>query len=96
MDRLTFNIIHYLRYNDWSNFKILLKILFFIDINTHTRELIILDTFITPFNNKIGCRIFGHRWKEDSKEQGIYYCEKCHEWTTTSEIRDRKINKIIK
>ena len=98
MDRVTFNIFHYLRYNDKTNFKILLKVLFFIDYqnNKRMRELVVIDTFMTPFNKKIGCNLFGHRWKEDEKEQGVYYCEKCHEWTTISEMRNLKINKIIK
>ena len=64
-----------------------------------TKQYIITDSFIIPFNKKIGCRIFKHKWstKNDQEKYDFsgYFCWKCNLHKTDSEMRDYKIKKII-
>lgn len=61
------------------------------------REMIIKDSFVTPYNKLIGCRMFGHNWSTegDFKDNRIY-CWKCEKWSSRSDIRNDRINRILR
>lgn len=96
----------------WDNLRYKLKVLFsfhvfgitigFGKVNRWNREYIIKDSFITPFNKKVGCKVFGHRWSTPEEEQkynidpGYHHCWKCSKWITDSEMRDEKIKNLLK
>lgn len=88
-----------LKKNNWKGFRHKLKLLFKRK-ETWSKEMIIKDSFITPFNKIIGCRMFGHKWSTD-KEMVDYdlvnkYCWKCSKYTTIADLRNEKISKLIK
>lgn len=64
-----------------------------------TRKYLIEDSFVHPFNQKIGCKMFGHKWatKEEIEKYdiGSEYCWKCHKRMTLSEKRDMLISSIL-
>lgn len=64
-----------------------------------TRSYLIEDTFVNPFNQKIGCKMFGHKWatKQEIEKYdiGSEYCWKCHKRMTLSEKRDMLISNIL-
>jgi hypothetical protein len=57
------------------------------------------DTFNIPFNKKIGCRMFGHKWATKQEIEiydiGSEYCWKCSKKMTLSEKRDMLISSIL-
>lgn len=62
-----------------------------------SRKLIILDTFITPYHKKIGCRITSHKWKQGWDDPDEWYCTKCHKFVYGKpQIREEKIKSILK
>ncbi len=64
------------------------------------KEMILKDSFSTPFNELIGCKFFGHKWS--TKEEMIKYdlinryCWKCTKHSTISDFRNEKISKLLK
>ena len=64
------------------------------------RNLVIKDSFITPYNKIVGCKVFGHKWstKEEEKKYDLdlKYCWKCCKYGTLSDVRSDKIDKILK
>lgn len=100
--RETFNIWIDIKRKNWAKLKMSLKCLFFTNKkNKWRREYIIKDSFITPFNKRIGCKLFGHKWSTDEDDirygfSGRSYCWKCNKWQTKEETRDDKIKSILK
>ena len=102
------NIWRDIQNKNWSNLRYKLKVLFsFSFFNPHSvnrwnRSNIIKDSFTTPFNKKIGCKVFGHRWSTPEEElkydidPGYHHCWKCSKWITDSEMRDEKLKKLLK
>ena len=98
--RESFNIFQDIKRKNWTKVKNSLKELFFISKGWN-RDLIIKDTFITPFHKKIGCKLFGHKWstEEDNSKydfDGNFLCWKCHKWETKEQRRNSKLEKLIK
>ena len=87
----------------WTRLRRNLKSLISISVRgSWDRDMIIKDSFKIPFNRFIGCRVFGHVWS--SGDDAIRYdfnldkkiCWKCHKWVTKSDIRKKKIKKLLK
>lgn len=99
--RETFNIWFDIKRRNWTRLKMSLKWLFFVDKNNKwRREYVTKDSFITPFNKRIGCKIFGHKWSTEEEGRkydfdGIY-CWKCNKWETRQERRDNKLKSLLK
>ena len=96
--RESFNIWRDIKRKDWKRVGYILKSIF---NNKWSRKMIIKDSIITPFNKRIGCKLFGHRWstEEDDKKydfEGNFYCWKCGKWETKEQRRDSKIKSILK
>lgn len=99
--RETFNIWLDIKQKNWTKFKMNLKCLLFANKNNKwRREYIITDSFIRPFNKRIGCKIFGHKWSTEEEVRyeydGNFYCWKCGKWETKEERRDNKIKDLLK
>jgi hypothetical protein len=97
--RETFNIWLDIRQKKWTKVKMSLKLLFVFNKKNWRREYIITDSFIRPFNKKIGCKIFGHKWSTEEEirdEYDRFYCWKCGRWQTKEERRDDKIKRLLK
>jgi hypothetical protein len=64
------------------------------------RKNMIEDTIKTPFNKKIGCKLFGHNWATRQEIEyydiGSEYCWKCNKRIKTSEKREMMIDEILK
>jgi hypothetical protein len=96
------------KYNRWKLFFMKIFILTspkfiqnrFIRPRSFNKHLIIKDSFITPYYRIAGCKLFGHRWssKEEDKKYEFdrKYCWNCSKYGTMGDIRDEKINKILK
>lgn len=87
------------KHKNYKRFRQNLAILFYLKRSKYERKMIILDSFITPFNKKFGCKWFGHNWKYDH-EDGYYICWKCYQYQKPdvykSTSRQEKIDKILK
>jgi len=91
-----------IRSRDWKKLKKQLSS-FLPNRSKWIRECVIKDSFITPFNKKIGCRIFKHRWctKEEIDRYDLYeyVCWKCNKRESIdsrkSNERDEKLKSII-
>ncbi len=100
--RELFDIWVDIKYRRWRRVKRSINLLF--GSNTYDRSLVIKDSFVTPFNQIIGCRLFGHNWctKEeiDKYDLDTYLCWKCLKRESKSirkeNDREEKINKILK
>ena len=106
------NIFRYIGRGEWKIVLDYIKILFMISKHQYSttghreyaseeRKFIIKDSFKTPFNKFIGCKLFGHKWStKDEGEKydfgGFNYCWKCSDWETKEEVRNSKINSLLK
>jgi len=95
--RESFNIFGYIERKNWKKVGYILSSI----KNKYERDLIIKDSLMTPFNKKVGCRFFGHRWSTDEESRmydfdDFYYCWKCGKWETKLERRDSKIGSLLK
>ena len=64
------------------------------------KEMVIKDSFTTPYYKYIGCKINGHKWS--SKEDSIRYdlgeniiCWNCMSYTNRIDIREKNLKKIL-
>jgi len=94
-----------IRNKKWRNLRWKLRLLFSIPWyrnDNWSRQMIIKDSFITPFNKSIGCRLFGHNWS-NAEDKIKYefgdnkYCWRCGKWETETivDIRNKKISDIL-
>jgi hypothetical protein len=104
------NIFFYIRNRKWKIAFENIKLLFVIPqhstiahkhYSTEMQRMVIKDTFKTPFNRAIGCKVFGHKWSSDEDDKkyefgGNYYCWKCSRWETKQSFRQNKIDSILK
>lgn len=97
--RENFNIFRDIKLRNWKRVKINLKTLFSRKFEWN-KKYIIDDTFKTPFNKMIGCKIFGHRWSTDEEFEKYdlysHLCWKCNKRSTKNDIREDKINNLLK
>jgi hypothetical protein len=102
--RESFNIWWDIKYKNWERVKQLLPELFKFWKKSWQREYIIKDSIKTPFNKKIGCKLFGHKWstEKEIKDYDLdgYHCWKCNKWETfethTTNQRNEKLEKLLK
>lgn len=99
--RETFNIWLDIKQKNWKKTKMSLRCLFSSNKNNKwRREYIIKDSFAIPFNKKVGCKLFGHKWStvEEGNKYDFHdkYCWKCGKWETMEENRDNKIKSLLK
>lgn len=102
--RESFNIFQDIKYKKWKKVKRSLLDLLLFWKKSYNRGLVVKDTFITPFNKKIGCKMFGHRWcsEEEIERYDLddqFICWKCFKredkTTRKSNSREDKIDKIL-
>ena len=95
--RENYNLFLDIKYKNWNRVKLYPKM--FIK-NKWVRKCIIEDTVIRPFNRKIGCKTFGHRWSTevDISKYDLHapYCWKCGKWSTKQDVREDKIESLLK
>lgn len=83
------------KYKNFSRFRKNLLILFLLKRDDwYERKMIIKDSFTTPFNKIIGCKITSHDWHKDS-EDDYYVCWKCHKWETSDQRKISKRDEIL-
>jgi len=67
-------------------------------VNKRDRQLFLKDNFYTPFNKKYGCKLFGHKYREEYEDDG-YFCTKCYKSISSKEFlnntRTKKIKSIL-
>lgn len=96
------------KFKNYKRFKSNLLILLFLKKDKwNDRGIIFIDTILTPFNIKWGCKWFGHDWyitdlTEDITEpvEPKAICLKCHKSESLDKYksvkREEVINKILK
>ena len=105
--RENMNIFYDIKRKNWNELSKKVKILLSIGQysgNQWNRKYIIKDSFQTPFNKLIGCKLFKHKWSTEKEildyDLDDYVCWKCNKResfsTRKSNKRDEIINKIIK
>ena len=93
------------KFKNYKRFKSNLLVLLFLKKDKwHDRDMIYIDTILTPFNIKWGCKWFGHDWHitedltENSQPKAI--CLKCYKSENIDKYksikREEAINKILK
>lgn len=92
-----YNIFLDIKYKNWNKVKLYPKMFF---KSKWVRKCMIEDSMTRPFNKKIGCKLFGHRWstEEDIKKYDLHspYCFKCGKWSTKQDVIEDKIKVLLK
>lgn len=88
-DRLSFSLWMDWKFKNFSRFKRNLLVLLYLKKDVwNERSLIFEDSFITPYNQKFGCKFSKHKWNYDSTTD-TFFCRKC---LKSENPQSRKIN----